>query len=62
MCWLWTLQIMKCLVIYSDKKGYVINEVLKLIECYKSRIFAILSVPALLFGKQVNTLNYAFID
>lgn len=31
LCWIWTLQVMKCLVVYGDSKGYVINEVLKLV-------------------------------
>lgn len=31
MCWVWTLEVMKCLLLYSDNKGYVVTEVLKLV-------------------------------
>lgn len=62
MCWVWTLQVMKCLVVYSDNKGYVVNDVIKIVELYRQRMYTILSFPALLSSKQLNTLGYAFMD
>lgn len=62
MSWLWTLQVMKCLCVYSDDKGYVVNEVIKLVEFFRQRIYTVLSLPALLTSKQQSGFSYAFLD
>jgi hypothetical protein len=62
MCWLWTLHILKCLVIYGDSKGYVVNEIMKFVSLYRQRIFSIISVPSVLVSKQISTLSYAFLE
>jgi hypothetical protein len=62
MCWVWTLHVLKCLVVYGDSKGYVVNEVMKFVSFYRQRIFTLISVPSVLASKQISTLSYAFMD
>lgn len=62
MCWLWMLNVMKCLVIYGGDSAFVVGEVVKFLGAMRQRIYNILSVPSLLANKQINALNYGYME
>jgi hypothetical protein len=62
MCWLWILNVVRCMLTYAADSGFVVAEAVRFVGVMRARVFNILSVPGLMVGKQIATLSYGYLE